>query len=157
MQIGIFYHDFLQQFESLFSTGVVTSPNYPGYYPNNIDKTERIEVESGAILRIEFTHFNVHFVNPTCETDYVKITDGDGRTLMKKSCGPNSNGHFVIGGGWRDFIPPIRTRSNIVEIIFHTDGAGTRNGWNLSWISWSAPPNPGECKHGLLNGFYNYW
>merc|ERR1719264_39336 len=115
--------------EGCGSEGVVTSPNHPGNYPHNIDKTQTIVVESGKILRLEFTRFFVYW-GSTCQYDFVKITDGDGTTLMDNSCGnsdqdPSSPYYFLP--------PIITTRSNRVEIFFHTDGSDTRTGWSLSW------------------------
>ena len=118
----------------LKATGVVTSPNHPGYYSNNLDKTEIIEVESGKILRLEFTSFAVVICGDmnTCSCHFVKITDGDGTTLMDKSCGdssssPSSSDHFL---------PPIvTTNTNAVEIFFRTDGSNTKSGWSLSWAA----------------------
>ena len=122
------------------ATGVVTSPNYPADYPENLDKTDILEVENGKILRLEFTQFAVWTCGniTTCPCDFVKITDGDDRTtLMNNSCGYSS----------RDpsdslyFLPPIIvTRSNRVEIFFHTDSSGTNTGWSLSWSA----VTPGE-------------
>ena len=126
----------------LKATGVVTSPNHPGLYPHNLDKTQTIEVESGKILRLEFTSFAVYW-GSTCD-DFVKITDGDGTTLMDNSCGysdPSSSYYFLP--------PIITTRSNRVEIFFHTDrryGYGTTTGWSLSWSA----VTPGE-KALMLN------
>ena len=88
----------------LKATGVVTSPNHPDNYPLKLNKTQTIEVESGKILRLEFTHFAVDpcdisdfsdilcnsatcRVSPDFFTDFVKITDGDGTTLMDNRCG----------------------------------------------------------------------
>ena len=112
----------------LLTTGVVTSPNYPDNYPHNLDKTETIQVESGKLLRIEFTQFNVvgvftlYGVVGTC-VDFVKIIDGDGTTLLDDSCGTS--------------VPPIiSSRSNRVKIFFHTNGWTNRYtaaGWSLSW------------------------
>merc|ERR1719350_896022 len=45
--------------EGCSSEGNVTSPNHPDNYPNNLDKTVTLQVESGKILRLEFTHFAV--------------------------------------------------------------------------------------------------
>ena len=135
--------------EHLFSffliAGVVKSPNYPGNYSNNLAKTETIEVESGKILRLEFTHFAVWTCGDitTCSCDFVKITDGDGTTLMDRSCGYSS----LDPSNWVYFLPPIiTTRSNRVEIFFHTDGSNTRPGWSLSWSA----VTPGE-KALILN------
>ena len=117
-----------------FSTGVVTSPNHPDPYPDDLDETQTLEVESGKILRLEFTHFSVEYAS-TCMFDYVKIIDGDGTILMDKSCGfssrdPSDSGYFQP--------PTITTRTNRVKIFFHTDGSGstdgsTTTGWSLSW------------------------
>ena len=80
-------------------------------------------------MRLEFTHFAVYW-EATCSYDFVKITDGDGTTMMDKSCGyseadPSSSFYFLP--------PSITTRSNRVEIFFHTDASQTQPGWSLSW------------------------
>ena len=124
-------------------TGVVRSPNHPDYYPNNLNKTQLIEVESGKILRLEFTHFDVEH-GSTCQYDFVKITDGDGTTLMDNSCGYSDRDPSDS----RYFLPPIiTTRSNRVEIFFHTNGNGyTMTRWSLSWSA----VTPGD-KAAMLN------
>ena len=120
------------------ATGVVTSPS-PYDYPDNLDKTQFIEVESGKILRLEFTHFAVQWES-TCD-DFVKISDGNGTTLMDNSCG-----YLDPSSSWY-FLPPIiTTRSNRVEIFFHTDDSDTMTGWSLSW----SVVTPGE-KTLMLN------
>ena len=88
-------------------------------------------METGKILRLEFTHFDVEY-HSKCQDDYVKITDGDGTTLMDNSCGsssldPSNPGYFQPS--------TITTRTNTVEIFFHTDGDRTYAGWSLSWIA----------------------
>ena len=115
----------------ILATGVVTSPNYPDDYPNSLLKTEWIEVEEGLILSLQFTAFDIES-HSTCDYDHLTITDGDGTTLMEKSCG-NS-------------IPAdITSTSNIVKLVFSTNSRGTRPGWSVSWSA----VTPGECqKHG---------
>ena len=115
----------------LITTGVVTSPNYPAKYPPHIEKTEKIEVEIGKVLRLEFTRFDVS-VCDNCTCDHVEIKDGDGKTLMEKSCGysstsPSSSGYFQP--------PVIVTNTNTVEIFFHTDATGSKSGWRLIWAA----------------------
>ena len=123
---------FLVFLERLFITGNVTSPNFPDNYSNNLKKTETIEVESGKILLLVFTHFDVQDCGniTTCPCDFVKIRDGDGITLMDRSCGyssKNTSSAFY-------FLPlMIMTRSNHVEIFFGTDDDQTTTGWRLSW------------------------
>ena len=121
--------------DGLLTTGKVASPNHPDNYPHNLDKTQTIEVESGKVLRLEFTHFDVatcYDVN-TCPCDFVKIVDGDGTTLMDNSCGDSSGDpsdpDYILP------LPIITTRSNRVEIFFHTDGSGADPGWSLTWRS----------------------
>ena len=127
----------------------MTSPSYPGEYPHSLDKVEQITVESGKILRLEFTHFAVAGSPSSCqEYDFVKITDGDGTTLMDNSCGnsdldPSSSFYFQ---------PPFMTSfTNTVEIYFHTDDWGAVAGWSLDWTAHTA----GGCLNILLLEFYS--
>jgi len=100
-------------------TGVVTSPNHPGRYPNNFEKTETIQVEQGKVVSLEFMAFDIEY-HRSCYWDRLTITDGDGTTLMEKSCGSS--------------LPPdIRSRSNIVKLSFRTDGSVTKSGWSVRW------------------------
>ena len=112
---------------------MVTSPNYPGNYPSSLEKTETIQVEEGLILSLKFTAFDIEY-DSTCRYDHLTITDGDGTTLMEKSCGSS--------------LPSdIRSTSNIVKLVFITDGSirGTRTGWSVSWSA----VTPGECQQHL--------
>ena len=114
--------------ERLVATGEVTSPNYPDDYPDNLNKTQTIQVESGKLLRLQFTHFEVRYGSSNCQYDFVKITDGDGTTLVNKSCGYYSSSNPGC------FQPPKTTitRSNRVEIFFHADSY-TSGFWSLRW------------------------
>ena len=113
----------------LLATGEVTSPNYPDNYPNNLEKIETIQVEQGLILSLQFTAFDIES-HSTCDYDHLTITDGDGTTLMEKSCGTT--------------LPAdITSTSNIVKLVFRTDGDVTRSGWSVSWSA----NTPGECQH----------
>ena len=112
---------------------MITSPNHPGIYPDNIDKVEDITVETGKILRLEFTAFAVWpSTGGHCSYDFVRITDGDGTTLMDNSCGysdRNSSSSLY-------FQPPIiTTKTNKVEIYFHTNDNTARPGWSLRWTA----------------------
>ena len=124
--------------QTLLATGVVTSPNYPGNYPNNLEKTETIQVEEGLILSLQFTAFDIES-HSTCRWDHLTITDGDGTTLMEKSCGTT--------------IPAdIRSTSNIVKLVFITNFRDTRTGWSVSWSA----VTPGECQQHLWMFLVNF-
>ena len=120
-------------------TGALTSPNFPGDYPNNFDKTQRIQVDQGLVVFLEFTAFNVEY-SSTCGYDHLTIVDGDGTILMEKKCGT--------------ILPPdITSRSAMVEVKFHTDGTGARAGWSLNWT----PVMPGlEGVNNVNNDDFNH-
>ena len=121
----------------ILATGVVTSPNYPDNYPNSLLKTEWIEVEQGLILTLQFTAFDIES-HSSCNYDHLTITDGDGTTLMEKSCG-------------NSLPADITSTSNIVKLVFKTDNAGTRSGWSVSWSA----VIPGESqKYVWIFGYF---
>ena len=112
----------------LLTAGVVTSPNYPDNYPNNFERTETIQVEEGLIISLEFDSFNVES-HSTCSDDHLTIMDGDGTTLMEKTCGSS--------------LPKaITSITNSVKLVFITDGIGTYSGWSVIWSA----VTPGECQ-----------
>ena len=135
------------QLEGLPLTGVVTSPNYPGNYPDNVEKTHTIQVKPGLILSLEFTAFNIepplNRYNAHCSSDHLTIMDGDGTTLMERSCGPfsadgydvESDNKIVIGGRIMNSSLPanLHSRSNIVKLFFITNSLLTKTGWSINW------------------------
>ena len=113
---------------------MVTSPHHPRIYPRNLLKTELLQVESGKIIKIKFTHFNIDVCGgiDVCSCDHVQIIDGDWSTLMGKSCGIST----------RDqtdplfFQPPsITSRSRTVAVLFTTDAEYPRTGWSIAWAA----------------------
>ena len=120
------------QFNSIVVvTGVLaSSPNYPSNYPNNVNRTDSLQVESGKLLRMEFSSFYIQY-SFKCKYDYIKITDADGTILMDRSCGrshPGASSDF--------FLPPIiTTLTNSVNVLFHTDRFSQYPGWKLNWTS----------------------
>ena len=113
---------------------MVTSPHHPRIYPRNLLKTELLLVESGTILKMKFTHFNIDVCGgiDVCSCDHVQIIDGDWSTLMGKSCGIST----------RDqtdplfFQPPsITSRSRTVAVLSTTDAEYPRTGWSIAWAA----------------------
>ena len=87
-----------------------------------------IEVEQGLILSLTFSAFDIHY-SGSCN-DHLTITDGDGTTLMEKSCGSS--------------LPAaITSRTNMIKVVFSTDSDVTESGFSLSWTA----VTPGECQH----------
>ena len=123
-------------FQILHIVGVITSPNHPRSYDNNINKTDMVIAEEGLILSLEFNAFDVHEYTPVldpCPRDHLTIVDGDGTILLQKTCGttlPTS----------------IRSRSNLINIIFFADSSDAATGWNISWSA----VEPGDLLPFLL-------
>ena len=88
----------------------------------NLRKTEIIEVEEGLVVEMQFTAFNVDDCD-SCSCDHVTIKNGDGVTLMEKTCGSSLPAAVI-------------SNSNNVEIYFHTDDIIIQTsgaGWSLTW------------------------
>ena len=70
-------------------------------------------------MALQFTAFDLE-AHKTCSYDFLNMTDGDGTTLMGKTCG--------------DSLPDnITSWSNVIKMVFRTDGSQQRSGWSLSW------------------------
>ena len=96
------------------------------------------------ILSLQFTAFDMESCL-SCGCDHLTIMDGDGTTLMEKSCGATSDGSIVIGNQNMGFSLPVDiiSTSNIVKLVFITDNYDDGNsGWNVSWSA----VTPGECQ-----------
>ena len=81
--------------------------------------------------------------------DFVKITDGDGTTLMDKSCGYTT----VATDSPNYFMPPmITTKTNTVDIYHHADGSGGAAGWSFNWtaVTPGLKPLHATSTHSLL-------
>ena len=79
---------------------------------------------------MQFTAFDVQSYSwdSTCGYDYVTIKNGNGTTLMEKTCGSS--------------LPAaVTSTSNIVEIYFHTDANVSYSGWRLTWTAMTPGAN----------------
>ena len=139
----LFYRDHI--------SGTATSPNYPDNYPDKLEKTELVQVKQGMILSIEFLAFDIDFdpvlCDLNCNCDHLTITDGDGTTLMGKSCGSTSNSTAIFEGRLigSSLPPAIFSRSNSISIVFKTVSLGSMSGWKVNWH---------QVKEDLLIFFY---
>ena len=147
-------------------TGVVTSPNHPANYPDSLERTQTLQVEEGLILSLQFIAFNIERESiyhsdmeykSACLYDHLTITDGDGTTLMGKSCGSTSDGNIVIEGesifkSIGSSLPAnVTSRSNMVNLIFSTNVYNAKSGWNVSWTA-VTPGKPHNIS--LMVGWY---
>ena len=92
-------------------------------------------MEQGLIVSLQFTVFDIYPPFATCTRDHLTITDGDGTILMEKSCGSSSEGNALIEGQSMGSALPanIKSRSNVVKLVFITSAVNSRSGWSVSW------------------------
>ena len=117
--------------ESLPTSGVMTSPNFPENYSNRLHERRTIEVAKGNVIHIHFTDFELE---TPAEVDYVHITDGDGTFLglfwNKDGMSSRSRGRISCKDGG---VSNVTSVTETVHILFHTDESGTSSGWRLEW------------------------
>ena len=106
-------------------------------YPHNLEKMHKIQVKQGLVLVMEFTLFDIAFnticQRSNCTCDHLTIIDGDGTTLMGRSCGYYGNIN-IEGERISSSMPPtIISKSNVVNFFFRANYQTTRSGWSVSW------------------------
>ena len=91
-------------------------------------------MRQGLVILLQFTAFNIESSQNGCGFDHLTITDGDGTTLMQKSCGIPPT--IVIGGLLVEGLPAdITSRTNFVKLDFKTDDSVEKSGWSVSWTA----------------------
>ncbi|XP_029471632.1 mannan-binding lectin serine protease 1 isoform X3 [Rhinatrema bivittatum] len=110
--------------DNLFTqrTGVIASADFPNPYPKSSNCLYRIQLEEGFAVTLHFEEsFDVEdHPEVSCPYDYLKIKAG--RRELGPFCGEKSPGR-------------IETRSNSVQIVFHSDDSGENNGWKLTYTA----------------------
>ena len=113
---------------TLPKNGVLTSPGYPGRYPNNHDSTQTIQVAPGKGVKLHFTHYN-------CEAsyDYVHIVDDEGHDVylyeLPRGVVRSETERYILAVSDEDIV----IHREIVDVVFHTDGSTRNSGWRLEW------------------------
>ncbi|XP_053215446.1 cubilin [Podarcis raffonei] len=103
------------------ATGELTSPNYPGHYPNRMACIYRIHVGNNKQIALHFTNFSLE-EGARCSSDYVELRDGGYETspLLGKYCGST--------------LPPVTiSQSNKLWIKFESDFLHTSTGFSAYW------------------------
>ncbi|XP_024292059.1 CUB domain-containing protein 2 [Oncorhynchus tshawytscha] len=104
------------------SSGNISSPNYPGLYPYNMECVWLIVVAEGSSVLLTFHDFELEY-HVTCSYDHIKIYNGvseDEGNLLGTFCGVMS--------------PPQFTSSwNVMSLIFHSDRHVTHRGFSVSY------------------------
>ena len=77
--------------------GIITSPSYPGKYPNNADCIYTISQPTGTVILLQFLSMDMEDgVHGSCRFDYLEIRDGPTEELLvlHKLCGNEVPGHI---------------------------------------------------------------
>ena len=117
--------------ESLPTSGMLSSPNYPSNYGNDLHERKTIEVAKGNIIHIHFTDFELESPD---QVDYVEVTDGDGTLLGHFGARHYGAVHEEVAENAIQ-IPDLTSITETVHVLFHTDESVTRRGWKLEWSS----------------------
>ncbi|XP_033124672.1 uncharacterized protein LOC117122996 [Anneissia japonica] len=105
------------------SSGFVTSPNYPLFYPNKLVCSTVIVVLPGHRVFLEFENFVLEN-NRNCSYDFVRISDFTNN--VKVVCG-NYTG--------KEKLLTFLSETNFAEITFVSDDWVNFNGFNVSYSS----------------------
>ncbi|KAK4015728.1 hypothetical protein OUZ56_030702 [Daphnia magna] len=101
------------------SSGLLTSPNYPGVYPNNYNCQWTIRLAPGSKIRLTFSHFAIE-----SPFDYVEVYDGSSisTTRLLKHSGSTLPSASIVSS------------SNVMLVRFVTDSTGNYfRGWRATY------------------------
>jgi Zn-dependent metalloprotease len=100
--------------------GTLTSPNFPGNYPDSFDRTFCIRPASGGQATLAFSAFDTE-----PGFDFVRVRSGTGLTLA------NTSGATA----------PSPTTGSLIAVSFTSDSANNASGWSASWTT-DSPNQP---------------
>jgi len=101
---------------------IITSPNYPGNYGNNMDCQLTVRFAADEIVAITFDEIDVDVDELSCESDYLTLYDGDttsSRIIDKELCGKYSRGKT------------FKSTGNVMTLQFKSDDFSTRSGFKI--------------------------
>ena len=101
------------------TSGIITSPNFPDFYPDYIIRLWNITVPSGKQIALNFTFFHLSHPSVTCDRDFVLIQDGalPSSDVIVRLCGQQSKGKTVFSSGQH------------LQIYFETDAVYSYTGF----------------------------
>ncbi|XP_057373421.1 calcium-activated chloride channel regulator 4-like [Daphnia carinata] len=101
-------------------SGLLTSPNYPGAYPNNYNCQWTIQLPRGSKISLTFSHFDVE-----SPFDFVEVYDGSS----------TSGTRLLEHTGSTLPSAPVSSSSNEMVVRFVTDATGNHfRGWRATYI-----------------------
>ncbi|NWR74432.1 CUBN protein, partial [Centropus unirufus] len=125
------------------SVGIISSPAHSVLdYHNNMNCSYHIRVGNSKVVTLKFNNFQLE-VSPSCYKDYVAVYDGADThaPLLGKFCGS-------------ELPPNIKSSSNNLFLVFHTDFYGADRGWKASFRETLGPQN--GCGGYLTSSTYSF-
>jgi len=100
---------------------VITSPKYPGEYPNQMDTAWLIQLPPGQFIEVTFSRFELES-GYNCNSDSLTIYDGHyySSPVLGKYCG-------------NSLPPDITSSTNQLFMKFKTDVGGQYKGFKLQY------------------------
>lgn len=111
--------------------GDISSPGYPGNYPNLRDCSWTVTVDAGRYITFAFASIDLE-TSDDCSNDYLEIYDGlnDQYTLLGQFCTSDSPS-------------PIQTTGPYAFLRFHSNSANTGQGFHITYTSMLIDPGCG--------------
>ncbi|XP_067930809.1 cubilin-like [Watersipora subatra] len=131
-------------------TGVIQSPNYPGYYAHDRQCTWLITAPEGRRVTITFDAFDIE-AHSSCAFDYVQILNGhlERSPQLGKFCGNTTAG-------------VVESTGNKILVKFVSDGSISNGGFSLSYTTTepivcggvlTPGPDPAALQHITTPGY----
>ncbi|GFR74801.1 Tolloid-like 1 [Elysia marginata] len=105
------------------NVGSLSSPNFPGSYPNKAKCTWVITTDPGTVVSLRFLEFRTEQCT-NCGCDALIIRDGNSQsaTLLSKMCGD-------------DLPSPVIASSNVMYLEFFSDSSTIYKGFKAEWFT----------------------
>ncbi|XP_045623432.1 cubilin [Procambarus clarkii] len=120
---------------------VLTSPNYPAHYPNNVHCAWSLNYDEGEQIEFEFTSFRLE---NSMNHDYVVVYNGPRITSPML-------GHYT---GRKEPFSVGPSMTNNLLVAFHTDGSTTDGGFRA--VATRHVTGCGGVFHGLAGNFSSH-
>ncbi|KAL5007353.1 hypothetical protein ScPMuIL_016159 [Solemya velum] len=124
----------------------IRSPNYPGYYENNLDCTWQITASYGYHVEMVVHDLSLEVCGgSSCTCDKLVLYDNSTQTNMGVVCQMSTFAHTFYSSG--------RT----AWVHFHTDGSNVNTGFRLQFreVNEVPPPQNAYCAHTQIYADYD--
>lgn len=111
------------QYEINKPEGIITSPNWPNFYPARKDCVWHFTTKPGHRIKLTFREFGLE-PHQECTYDHVVLFDGDDNNA--RSLG------LFCGGATPD---PITSSGNSMYMVFYSDASVQRKGFEAEYES----------------------